>query len=109
MGQGQIRVPNKGRWAHDNIKLLHWFMWLNCIATASKSNILHTVDILQNVGQCRNGDDEHKGISFAVSIIITQSLEREKDNPCRCKFGGLGSNRSAVRGLKALSVGALVY
>ena len=23
MGQGQIRVPNKGRWAHDNIKLLH--------------------------------------------------------------------------------------
>ncbi len=22
MGQGQIRVPNKGRWAHDNVKLL---------------------------------------------------------------------------------------
>ncbi len=24
VGQGQIRVPNKGRWAHDNIKLLHF-------------------------------------------------------------------------------------
>ncbi len=24
MGQGQIRVPNKGRWAHDNVKLLHF-------------------------------------------------------------------------------------
>ncbi len=23
MDQGQIRVPNKGRWAHDNVKLLH--------------------------------------------------------------------------------------
>ncbi len=23
VGQGQIRVPNKGRWAHDNVKLLH--------------------------------------------------------------------------------------
>ncbi len=23
MGQGQIRVPNKGRCAHDNVKLLH--------------------------------------------------------------------------------------
>ncbi len=23
MGQGQKRVPNKGRWAHDNVKLLH--------------------------------------------------------------------------------------
>ncbi len=23
MGQGQIRVPYKGRWAHDNVKLLH--------------------------------------------------------------------------------------
>ena len=21
MGQGQIRVPNKGRWAHNNVKL----------------------------------------------------------------------------------------
>ena len=24
MGHGQIRVPNKGRWAHDNVKLLHF-------------------------------------------------------------------------------------
>ncbi len=24
MGQGQIGVPNKGRWAHDNVKLLHF-------------------------------------------------------------------------------------
>ena len=23
MGQGLIRVPNKGRWAHNNVKLLH--------------------------------------------------------------------------------------
>ncbi len=23
VGQGQIRVPNKGRWAHNNVKLLH--------------------------------------------------------------------------------------
>ncbi len=23
MIQGQVRVPNKGRWAHDNVKLLH--------------------------------------------------------------------------------------
>ncbi len=32
MGQGQIRVPCKGRWAHDNVKLLHFcigfrFLW----------------------------------------------------------------------------------
>ncbi len=26
VGQGQIRVPNKGRWAHDNVKLLHYFI-----------------------------------------------------------------------------------
>ncbi len=25
VGQGQIRVPKKGRWAHDNVKLLHLF------------------------------------------------------------------------------------
>ncbi len=24
VGQGQMRVPNKGRWAHDNVKLLHF-------------------------------------------------------------------------------------
>ena len=24
MGQGEIRVPNKGRWAEDNVKLLHF-------------------------------------------------------------------------------------
>ncbi len=23
MCQGQISVPNKGKWAHDNVKLLH--------------------------------------------------------------------------------------
>ncbi len=40
---------------------------------------------MQNVGQCMNGDDEHKRISFAVIITITQSLEKEKDNPCRHK------------------------
>ncbi len=28
MGQGQIRVPNKGRWAHNNVKLLHCFLFL---------------------------------------------------------------------------------
>ena len=31
------------------------------------------------MGQC-NGDDEHKGISFALTIIIAQSLAKEKDN-----------------------------
>ena len=36
---------------------------------------------MQNVGQYRYGDDEHKRISFAVIITITQSLEEEKDNP----------------------------
>ena len=30
---------------------------------------------MQNVGQCRNGDDEHKRVSFAVIFTITQSLE----------------------------------
>ncbi len=40
---------------------------------------------MQNVGQCRNGDDEHKRISFAVIFTITQSLEEEKDKPRRCK------------------------
>ncbi len=25
IGQGQIRVPKKGRWAHINVKLLHLF------------------------------------------------------------------------------------
>ncbi len=30
VGQGQmIRVPNKGRWAHDNVKLLHLLDFLN--------------------------------------------------------------------------------
>ncbi len=29
MGQGQIMVPNKGRWAHDKLKLLHFiFLFL---------------------------------------------------------------------------------
>ncbi len=37
------------------------------------------------MGQCRNGDDEHKRISFAVIITITQSLEKKKDNPFKCK------------------------
>ncbi len=40
---------------------------------------------MQNVGQCRNGDDEHKRISFAVLITITYSLVKKKDRPCRCK------------------------
>ena len=40
---------------------------------------------MQNVGQCRNGDDEHKRISFAVIITITQSLKEKKDNPCSHK------------------------
>ncbi len=26
VGQGQISVPKKGRWAHDNVKLLHLFL-----------------------------------------------------------------------------------
>ncbi len=26
VGQGQIRVPDKGRWAHDNVKLLHFLI-----------------------------------------------------------------------------------
>ncbi len=25
VGQGLIRVPNKGRWAHGNVKLLHFY------------------------------------------------------------------------------------
>ncbi len=24
IGQGQIRIPKKGRWAHNNVKLLHF-------------------------------------------------------------------------------------
>ncbi len=24
VGEGQINIPNKGRWAHDNVKLLHF-------------------------------------------------------------------------------------
>ncbi len=31
MGQCKIRVPYKGRWAHDNVKLLHW--WFLVITT----------------------------------------------------------------------------
>ncbi len=27
MGQGQIRLPNKDRWAHDNVKLLNLFFF----------------------------------------------------------------------------------
>ncbi len=26
INQGQVRVPNKGRWAHDNVKLLHFLI-----------------------------------------------------------------------------------
>ncbi len=26
-GHGQVRVPNKGRWAHINVKLLHLFIF----------------------------------------------------------------------------------
>ncbi len=26
MGQGQIRIPKKGRWAHNNVKLLHFYI-----------------------------------------------------------------------------------
>ncbi len=29
MNQGQERVPNKGRWAHDNVKLLRFVLFLN--------------------------------------------------------------------------------
>ena len=30
VSQGQIRAPNKGRWAHDNVKLLHFsFILIN--------------------------------------------------------------------------------
>ena len=25
VGQGQISIPNKGRWAHNNVKLLYFF------------------------------------------------------------------------------------
>ncbi len=31
LGQGQIRVPNKGRWAHINVKLLHVFVNLRSL------------------------------------------------------------------------------
>ena len=34
---------------------------------------------MQNVGHCRNVDDEPKRISFAVIITITPRLEKEKD------------------------------
>ncbi len=37
MGQGQIGVPNKGRWVHDNIKLLHLETWLQLILACQLS------------------------------------------------------------------------
>ena len=37
------------------------------------------------MGQCRNGDDEHKRIDFAVIITITLSFEQGKHNPYRHK------------------------
>ncbi len=40
MGQGQIRVPNKGRWAQDNVKLLH-FMFCHQFS----NEIIDSVDI----------------------------------------------------------------
>ncbi len=27
IGQGQIRIPKKGRWAHNNVKLLNFSVW----------------------------------------------------------------------------------
>ncbi len=26
IGQDQIRIPSKGRWAHNNVKMLHFFL-----------------------------------------------------------------------------------
>ncbi len=35
MGQGQIRVSNKGRWAHDNVK----FYFILCIDVIKRSKV----------------------------------------------------------------------
>ena len=29
VGQGQIRIPKKGRWTHNNVKLLHFLPFLH--------------------------------------------------------------------------------
>ncbi len=50
------------------------------------------------MGQCRNGDDEHKTISFAV-IAITQSLTRMMHRTASSTwtdYTGLNSSRLLV-------------
>ncbi len=40
-GQGQIRVPKKGRWAHDNVKLLHLLLLLDSSLSHLVSDCAH--------------------------------------------------------------------
>ena len=37
MGQGQIGIPNKGRWAHDNVKLLHYIFRVLFLVQSTKN------------------------------------------------------------------------
>ena len=64
MGQGQIRVPNKGRWAHNNVKLLH-YNWCNGLIETMKFNYPRA---LATVNIC--GEMTGKGLQFAVGYII---------------------------------------
>ncbi len=38
IGQGKVVIPNKGRWAHINVKLLHFFLFLSELCNQTFDN-----------------------------------------------------------------------